>query len=368
MEPRPRLETYIETLYYALLNPTSTNEEWKEATAGLPAMRQALAEDIGLLREYHCLNLVGAVWYGDKPLRVYSFYNAPETGSIEIERLLSRISNLEDSARSLFGKDRARLGRCMDAIYSAFGHALGAADVVANPNSGVDKRARSLLIAQDAMADAQAIFRALAQRQAQLDYFKGMLFGAAVLALLSITFSVGAESLPRTDTEAVDILGGCILFGALGAVFSVLSRMHGGRLKLKVDAGQEMLWLLGAIRPVVGAVAGVALFLFIDGQAFDLISGPDDSARAYSYFAALAFLGGFSERWFQDMLVARVTEGEPHSDATLPDNVAGPVRSSPSGSTLPPDRSSGESTLDATTTQRPSKSDGDGGQPASVKE
>ena len=121
--------------------------------------------------------------------------------------------------------------------------------------------------------------------------------------------AIAAPVFPRADDYAVDNIAGCILGGALGAVFSVLSRMHSGRLELAADAGRRMLQILGVVRPVVGAVAGVALFLIIDGEALDVFSQPDSSARAWSFYAGLAFVAGFSERWFQDMLAVDGGEG-----------------------------------------------------------
>jgi hypothetical protein len=60
---------------------------------------------------------------------------------------------------------------------------------------------------------------------------------------------------------------------------------------------------LGAIRPVIGAVLGVASFVLVNGGLLSL-APPAAISNHTLYFAGIAFLAGFSERFAQDMLVA----------------------------------------------------------------
>ena len=96
-------------------------------------------------------------------------------------------------------------------------------------------------------------------------------------------------------------VAGVILAGAAGASVSVLSRMTTGKLMLAFDSGASMLRLLGAVRPFVGAAFACALFAVIASGLLPVTLPAESPARDY-FFAAVAFLAGFSERWAQDML------------------------------------------------------------------
>jgi hypothetical protein len=152
-----------------------------------------------------------------------------------------------------------------------------------------------------------------------------MVVGAAALTVFALLLVIAAPFLPRVDVNAVDIVAGTVIFGALGAIFSVLARMTAGSLRLRAESGKQMLRTLGGVRPVVGAVAGVGLYLFIEGEALDILKKPQGSADEYSYYGALAFLAGFSERFFQDMLVSKTTQDQTAADQEHEDEEAAPA-------------------------------------------
>jgi hypothetical protein len=148
--------------------------------------------------------------------------------------------------------------------------------------------------------EAQELTDAL-QRSAQACYGRGMLFGAlaivAVSAVLGVAFSLG-------DVSAV--YGVAFPAGAVGAIVSVLQRMTSTRpsirLELDVGAGHQMLTTYGGLRPVVGAILGYAVFVFLKGGLLPALAVTTTSPLAT--FAGLGFLGGFNERWAQDMFAA----------------------------------------------------------------
>ena len=95
-----------------------------------------------------------------------------------------------------------------------------------------------------------------------------------------------------------------LIAGAIGATVSVMIRITRGQ-KLDVDStqGLAMTMLTGAFRPVVGAVLGAALYVLLLASLLPL-EIPQESAEYF--FAAIGFLGGFSERWAQDTIVRSV--------------------------------------------------------------
>ena len=76
---------------------------------------------------------------------------------------------------------------------------------------------------------------------------------------------------PLLDEAAtVSVLG-----GAAGAVVSVMNRMTSGSLKVRPEAGKKTIRALGFMRPVIGAVFGAVVYLFLDGGIVQVLSPPD---------------------------------------------------------------------------------------------
>ena len=108
------------------------------------------------------------------------------------------------------------------------------------------------------LKQAQAYYESSAQRQAQLEYLVGMVMflGLAVAGTAAIALFT-----PLLDEAAtVSVLG-----GAAGAVVSVMNRMTSGSLKVRPEAGKKTIRALGFMRPVIGAVFGAVVYLFLDG-------------------------------------------------------------------------------------------------------
>jgi hypothetical protein len=89
--------------------------------------------------------------------------------------------------------------------------------------------------------------------------------------------------------------------GAVGAIVSVLMRMsgvHGSEFTIDHELGSDGVRRLGAFRPLVGAVSGVVIALLVQTTLVASQSGSVTTA----FFAIVAFLAGFSERWTKVML------------------------------------------------------------------
>jgi hypothetical protein len=150
------------------------------------------------------------------------------------------------------------------------------------------------------LAQAKAYYDASAQRQAQLEYLVGMVMflGLAVAGTAAIALFT-----PLLDEAAtVSVLG-----GAAGAVVSVMNRMTGGSLKVRPEAGKKTIRALGFMRPVIGAVFGAVVYLFLDGGIVQVLS-PPDGGENLAFYAALGFISGFSERFAQDVIAQAARE------------------------------------------------------------
>jgi hypothetical protein len=142
-----------------------------------------------------------------------------------------------------------------------------------------------------------------ATRRAQLHYVKGMLVGA--LALCAVVAGLGwllwKLGLPESETADVLVTAGA---GALGALVSVLARMTGSEFSMKLPTlDSEMkktdLHLVGAVRPLIGAVSGVIAYTLVRSALVPVdTAGNEDPTFLW---VSAAFLAGFSERLAQDM-------------------------------------------------------------------
>jgi hypothetical protein len=156
-----------------------------------------------------------------------------------------------------------------------------------------EEAARAVKAAADRYGDA-------ADKVARLVYVSGMVVGFLLLAPLAalgglLIWIFGALDLHAAGTQA---FFACIAAGGLGAVVSVLSRMP-SRKKFEIDpgVGRRALVFLGMVRPVVGAVFGVALYFLLQSSLLQV-----SSDNKFATYVVAAFLGGFSERFVKVML------------------------------------------------------------------
>jgi hypothetical protein len=141
------------------------------------------------------------------------------------------------------------------------------------------------------------------QRDAQIRYGKGLLVGTGLLAVLCgvIGAVVALLSAPASYVVAIPA-------GGLGGLLSVLQRMTKGDLHLDIAGNRELMWVSGALRPVIGAIFGIAVAALVAGGLSSTVVPPE--GRELAFFGGLAFLAGFSERFAQDMLATAGTRAE----------------------------------------------------------
>jgi hypothetical protein len=179
--------------------------------------------------------------------------------------LLARLNDLDGDIRSLL---RAReIPRHRGRAFSLVTNVLAAIDEEAGhhplrqPHEDFERRDATEAFKRDIehlnapVTEAEDDFAVAAQRISQLAYGIGMLAGlAAVLALTA----VAAYILHRSHVKAWN--GIAAPAGALGASVSVLRRLTAGDLTLDIRAERWMIQVIGGLRPVLGAIFGMAVF------------------------------------------------------------------------------------------------------------
>src|SRR5919205_3298612 len=136
-----------------------------------------------------------------------------------------------------------------------------------------------------------------AKKAARLRYFGGMLLGLAVVAGLGavIPFIVDFFGHLDLNTATARRFYACFGAGAIGAMVSVMTRMRQvDGVRLDYEVGHLLIVLLGAFRPVLGAIFGVLAYFAIGSKVLPIT--PPPGATTFFYYALIAFVAGFSER------------------------------------------------------------------------
>lgn len=165
-----------------------------------------------------------------------------------------------------------------------------------------------------------------AMKSALIRYLSGIFLGAVAVAL-----AVYAAVLLPLPAEQRSSVGFCLACGGIGAMVSVMVRITNRRkVQIDMDQGRFVTVLSGAFRSIIGAVFGAVVFVLVTGGLLPIAS----AGETVLFFAGLAFLAGFSERWAQDTIVRTLPglpdAGEPRPPETGQGKENGSVRAGPS--------------------------------------
>jgi hypothetical protein len=306
-EPQPSRPVTFPELVYA-------HFEWRRGTTGAEkryrATLGAFEDQNGpIVNSYWCSEVESAVALTAKPRRFLAWLLSPRfvfhavtdwatKGEADIAAELHRCDELGARALSVLGGVRQRI--CMTLVTLSAGHLLSLVDARARHE---DEKAtkKGLAEEQRRLVRVESYYRAAANGQAQMVYFAGMALIAAALGVVSGLFWLDLGD--RT-------FFGAVAAGAVGAVVSVLQRINRRHFKLEFDRGDPYVFFIGGLRPVIGAIFGLAIyFAFTSGLvALDLPGEPNSETR-FRAILVLAFVAGFNERWAQDTLAQAAGEG-----------------------------------------------------------
>jgi hypothetical protein len=150
---------------------------------------------------------------------------------------------------------------------------------------------------QQELEAVNAFYVQAGENSARIVYFRGMVLGTFTLAAL-----VGAVYLVGWGFDWIDAsheptytLFASVAMGAIGAVLSVMTRMkRRDGWGLEWEVGRKSVRFLGSIRPWIGALAAFALYLALKSELVDIFGNVE---KGIYFYATVAFLAGFSERW-----------------------------------------------------------------------
>jgi hypothetical protein len=154
--------------------------------------------------------------------------------------------------------------------------------------------------------EAEDFMLRCATRRAQTQYLKGMLKHGSLLVVPLLVAAVLIAAV--NDGSFAGVFGRAVLVaiaGAVGAMVSVMWRMTSGTFSINLPtldygSARSQLRLMGALRPAIGGIFALAVFVFAMSPILPLDA--DNKGDGF-FLVALGFLAGFSERFAQDMFV-----------------------------------------------------------------
>jgi hypothetical protein len=219
---------------------------------------------------------------------------ASRTTDAELEAAIWRCKALNLEIAQLRPVRRSFL---VSRIYSILVYLLSLADSQAMPGYDKERTIDSVAEANSEVTRIEATFRNALITEARQNYLMGMLIGAIFLIILVAAIFA---AFPGKDSTDLPIFG-IVASGGVGAIVSVMSRLTSNKLRVDPSAGPLLVRLAGGFRPVVGAIFGLAIFVFVQATVLPVKITVTGIQLNYFYLA-IAFLAGFSERFAQDAI------------------------------------------------------------------
>jgi hypothetical protein len=173
-----------------------------------------------------------------------------------------------------------------------------------------------------------------ARKAARIRYFGGMLLGLVIVAGLGSLIATIIELFGDLDLGSTTTRNfyACFGAGAVGAMVSVMTRMRQeDGVRLDYEVGSLLIVMLGAFRPILGAIFGTAAYFALESGFLQL--NPPSEKTVFFYYALFAFVAGFSERFAHVILgSADLTVAKALDDRGTVEQAAAEHRSPPTPS------------------------------------
>lgn len=135
-------------------------------------------------------------------------------------------------------------------------------------------------------------------KTARVVYFAGMMLGAFYSAVLAGILALAlwlSGWIEAPHVEGIETFFVSYAAGGIGAIVSVMFRMaNEDKFNIDYEVGRPTVRKLGAFRPFIGAIFGVAMY-FLISSGLPQVELPE-SQEAFFYYGTVAFLAGFAER------------------------------------------------------------------------
>jgi hypothetical protein len=213
----------------------------------------------------------------------------------QVAKLLHHYDALAIKASEILTTTPKRIA--MEWIFSEQSYLLGFVERTAHKPSA--REIEELVREQKAqLAEIESYYDRAGNKAARIYYFVGMMLGLLVLLAVGAAIATPLVLWAGIDAHAPGSRNffASYVAGAVGALVSVMTRMrHESGFSVDYEVGKVPLYVLGGFRPFIGAIFGTAVYFALESSFFQL--NPGEPEKAFSFFALVAFLAGFSERF-----------------------------------------------------------------------
>jgi hypothetical protein len=312
------LEDLVESHYQLRRENQIATEAYRQIESEHKEIRQQFTAHYGKLkREFYAEHLIAAVILTDQGYLGVMGDLFLESHTMLKEILIECSLKARKAYRLLKDTDPESLSATNEDYYAAASSVLAYLDRIrageGRDDLNITDEADVIKMISDIVDAANDTLDKSLSRMAKTQYFIGMVTGAKIwlgttsMMILLIVSTYYIWEFPNSEKKMfwnLLLLAVSFFSGGMGALVSVMSRMGLRRIELDTESGHILLKRLGVFRVLMGAILGMGLYSLVRGQIIPLnlnVSNLHDQLYAY---AGIAFLGGFAERWAQDMLSA----------------------------------------------------------------
>jgi hypothetical protein len=242
--------------------------------------------------------VLGFLWRRAPNIRFHSATDWATHDAPEVNHVMHTTETLAIRVSEVLCKTPERIA--MQWLLSVAGYLLSVVDVEGRPNKHeATKAARR---ARNELGRVETYYDRAGEKTGRLIYFWGMMIGVLTLGAFGVLGALLYTIPDANKLEDTSAFFVCYAMGAVGAVISVLTRMsqRGDDAFVDYEVGRPALRRVGSFRPVIGAVFAVVLYFGLKSGLVNLETGVKDTTTFF--YATLAFMAGFSERWARVLL------------------------------------------------------------------
>jgi hypothetical protein len=237
--------------------------------------------------------VLGFLWRKAPDIRFHSATDWATRDAAEISHAMHTTETLSIRVSEVLCKTPERIA--MQWLLSVAGYLLSVVDTDGRPNrSEAGKAARR---ARNELRRVETYYDRAGEKTGRLIYFWGMMIGVLTLGALGAAGAALYSLPPQNNLSDTKTFFVCYGMGAVGAVISVLTRMSqttDGDAFIDYEVGRPALRRVASFRPVIGAVFAVVLYFALKSGLVNVETGVENTTTFF--YAALAFIAGFSER------------------------------------------------------------------------
>ncbi|HEU4462206.1 MAG TPA: hypothetical protein VFR75_06400 [Solirubrobacterales bacterium] len=242
-----------------------------------------------VVSDYWCRNIPVGMFRTEKGKQLHLFVNEFPPDAVAITDRCEEV--FRDIVEYLKGRERELLTAD---IYAVLTGIYGDLDRAAAKSKPPKLSAQELAHHQKRLGDTERQARQGMRRRAQGWYILGTFIGVLALAGFFAVLSIFATGNWSRLFEGA-------IFGASGALASVLFRMQRDELRVNPRQGMKMIGAAALVRPLMGAIfGGITVVVLLSGLL--PIEVTEAEPQQFYFLSSLAFVAGFTERWAPNLL------------------------------------------------------------------